>query len=268
LTFRIAALVMFGILSPAALASHADDVVLQDRPVAYWTMGSRYRVVWEHDASRNGHRAMRVPRGGFPFTEMPNRDKATVLDGRTQYLEVNSHANFSIPTTGELTITAWIRPDVLQFPQQEGSGYVHWLGKGQPGQHEYVARMYSRTNAESRPNRISGYAFNLDGQLGSGSYFQDPVAVGEWIHVAIVFNTNDTSTQYPDGYVRIYKNGVLRDTTGLDQFRVLPRAGTAPFRIGTRDKSSYFKGAIGKVAIFNHELTPARLAAHVRAMYP
>lgn len=39
---------------------------------------------------------------------------------------------------------AWMRPDVLDFDSLEGSGYVYWMGKGAPGNHEYVARMYGR----------------------------------------------------------------------------------------------------------------------------
>jgi hypothetical protein len=47
---------------------------------------------------------------------------------------------------------------------------------------------------------------------------------------------------------------------------VFPANGTAPFRVGTRDLASYFKGAIGKVAIYLHELTPERIATHYEAM--
>jgi hypothetical protein len=143
---------------------------------------------------------------------------------------------------------------------------VHLLGKGAPNQQEYVARMYSTINSENRPNRISGYAFNLAGGFGSGSYFEDGVHVGEWILVDIVINTNATSPAYPTGYVKIFKNGVLRDTTRLDQYDVVPGNGTAPFRVGTRDFGSYFKGAIGKVAIYLHDLPTERIATHYQTM--
>lgn len=255
-------------LSQFSVASPADDAVLQDHPVAFFTMGSTLRSLWEPDISGSHHRAMRVPRGGLPHTTMPNGDRATVVNGTTQYLEVASHPALSVPTTGVLTIEAWIRPDTLQFTQQEGSGYVYWAGKGEPNDHEYALRMYSRTNSESRPNRISGYAFNPAGNLGSGSYFQDVVTAGEWIHTTTVINTHATSAQYPTGYVRIYKNGVLRDTTGLDQFGVVPVAGPAALRIGTRNMTSFFKGAIGKFAVYNYEVSATRLLAHVHAMRP
>jgi hypothetical protein len=53
--------------------------------------------------------------------------------------------DLSITATGKLTLEAWMRPDVLEFPKQEGSGYVHWMGKGEAqgddGQQEYASRI-------------------------------------------------------------------------------------------------------------------------------
>src|SRR5207244_2828563 len=130
------------------------------------------------------------------------------------------------------TIEAWMRPDTLQFTHQEGSGYVHWLGKyigtGTNKQEEYVARMYSLQTSDNppRPNRISGYAFNLSGGQGAGSYFQDPVSTGEWIYVVIVINTLNTSPTYPTGYTKIFKNAALRDTDSLKDYNIVPQNGT------------------------------------------
>ena len=68
---------------------------------------------------------------------------------------------FSIPTTHNLTWEAWIRPDVLQFPN-DSNGYVDWMGKCQDYSPtcEWEARMYTTTNGENRCNRISAYIFN------------------------------------------------------------------------------------------------------------
>jgi len=67
--------------------------------------------------------------------------------------------------------------------------------------------MYSANNTEHRANRISFYLFNSQGGLGIGSYFQDPITPGEWIHVVGVADTERTA---------IYKNGVFRK---CDQYR-------------------------------------------------
>ncbi|MGI5473139.1 hypothetical protein [Streptomyces sp. CA-132043] len=137
----------------------------------------------------------------------------------------------SVPTTGILTIEAWMRPDDLTPPNVESSGYVHWLGKityGGGNNVEWAARMYSLDNTEDRANRISGYAFNREGGEGVGSYFQDPVQVGEWIHYVLVINTVVRDAPYPMGYTKIYKNGDQRDQDSLAKLKIEPANTTSP----------------------------------------
>jgi hypothetical protein len=185
------------------------------------------------------------------------------FNGSSAYLEVPDSADFSVATTGALTVSAWMRPDTLTFPNIEGSGYVHWLGKGSPGQHEWVLRMYSQDNQENRANRISFYVFNQAGGLGIGSFFEDPVIPGEWIHVVGVAD---------DRLTRIYKNGVPRDCdqyTGNDEPKcdhyaanlwITPKHGNAPLRLGTRDLHSYLQGALAQVRIWNRALNADEIA--------
>lgn len=246
----------------ATSRSSYDTAVLADHPVAYWTLGDTGSALV--DRTGNGHTGRYV--GGPARTTLPNGDPATVFDGTTQYAEAPDAGDLSVPRTGALTLEAWLRPDTLQFPNDQSSGYVHWMGKGDAGQHEYVARMYSLENTESRPNRISGYAFNLSGGLGVGSYFQDPIVAGDWIHYALVINTVDVSADYPTGYTKVYRDGVLRDQDDLSELSIVPGDGSAPYRIGTRDFGSFFLGAIGKVAVYDAELSAARVAAHRAAM--
>jgi len=207
--------------------------------------------------------------GGIPNrTVLPNGDIAADFNGRTQYFQVADAAGLSPATRGVLTIEAWMRPDTLRFPTAGTNGYVHWMGKGKPGAHEYVSRMYSRPNAVGRGNRISGYLFNAAGGLGAGSYFQDRVVAGRWIHYVLVINANRKSIAFPHGYTKIYRDGVLRDTDDLfiNGRAVVPTRGNAPFRVGTRDFGSFFEGAIGKVAIYDSELSVSDIVAHHRAM--
>ena len=182
-------------------------------------------------------------------------------------LTVHSAPTLSIPTTGMLTVVSWIRPDTLQFSQETGSGYVYWMGKGANGTQEWALRMYSKLNSEDppRPNRISGYVFDLEGGKGSGAYVQDPVTVGRWIMVGFEVDAIP-SPGYPQGWVAIWVDGTLRDRASLGQFDVVPRAGPAPLRIGTEDLESYFEGAIGDVAIFNRDLSTHAQEDLYRAM--
>lgn len=242
-----------------------DAVVLADRPVAFWAMSSPHRGA-EKDLSGHRHTGRYV--GGPSRTKLPNGETAAVFRGTTRYLEAPDAAALSPATTGMLTLEAWMRPDTLQFPHAEGSGYVHWMGKGTSGNHEYVARMYSARNEEDRPNRISGYAFNLAGGQGAGSYFEEKIQRGQWIHYVLVINARKKADPYPNGYTKIYRDGVLKDQTDLS-YRgtvIRPTRGNAPFRVGTRDLRSFFDGAIGKVAVYDKELSEARIKEHFRAM--
>ena len=191
----------------------------------------------------------------------PSAQPSLQFDG-SSYIEVPDSSDFSVSATAGLTISAWMRPDVLSFSASEGSGYVYWLGKGERGQQEWVFRMYSADNTEHRANRISFYLFNSQGGLGIGSYFQDPITPGEWIHVVGVADTERTA---------IYKNGVFRK---CDQYRgsgdgscqqyrdlsIAPQHGTAPLRMGTRDFGSYFQGGLAEVRIWNRALAGDEIA--------
>lgn len=259
-----AAVIGAGLIAPAVTSAEASvqkrstyvRSVLADRPSALLQGG--------RDLTGKGPAGKAV--SGPRATRLPNGDLATKFNGRGQFLRFASRRAFGIAPTGALTVEYWMRPDTLQFRDEEGSGYVYVLGKGNPGSHEWYGRMYSKSNQESRPNRISGYGFNPSGGLGAGSYFQDTVQAGRWIHVTLVYNTHARSSQYPTGYVKIYRNGVLRDTDSLRDYNIVPRSGNAPLRIGTGYRDSYFQGAVGDVAFYPRELAASRISAHYRAM--
>jgi hypothetical protein len=69
-------------------------------------------------------------------TYMSSGNSYLSFDGHSTYIEIPDSENFSIGTTGELTVSAWIQPETsepgsLVFPSTEGGdeAYVHWLGK-------------------------------------------------------------------------------------------------------------------------------------------
>src|SRR5215472_15188342 len=54
------------------------------------------------------------------------------FNGRDAYVEIPSIADYSVSTTGEFTVSVWLRPDTLNFPFVERKkDYIHWLGKGE-----------------------------------------------------------------------------------------------------------------------------------------
>jgi hypothetical protein len=173
-----------------------------------------------------------------------------LFDGAGSYVEVADDVDFSIETTGALTVAAWLRPDALVFPRQE-RGYVHWMGKGERGDQEWVARMYSGDNTVGRANRISFYVFNPEGGQGIGSYFQDPrIEAGHWIHFVGSADGERTA---------IYENGVLKKTDAYTD-AIRPAHGPAPVRFGTRDFGSFFLGGLGLIRFWSRPLSDGEIA--------
>lgn len=180
------------------------------------------------------------------------------FSGHGQYVETPSAPDLSF-NPGGFTISAWLRPETLEFSATEGSGYVKWMGKGERDQQEWALRMYSYTNREKppRPNRISFYLFNLDGGLGEGSYFQGPVRPGEWIHVTAVAGEGNTAIYKNGEYMRCDEyNGPSGHGCQAHGERIHPSRGNAPLRLGTRDLKSFFQGGLSQVRIWNRLLRP------------
>jgi len=203
------------------------------------------------------------------------------------YVEIPDSADFSVSTTGSLTMAAWMRPDTLTFNYTEGNGYVHWLGKGDylgQNHEEWMFRMYNLNNSQNRTNRISFYVFNLTGGLGIGSYFQypinvaQPVRAGEWIFVVgVADGATNTTSIYKDGtFVRCdkyYGDSVvsmegklcqnyprsLQSSKDTPSRWIVPKHGSAPVTIGRADADSYFQGSIAKVRIWNRALNATEI---------
>lgn len=172
------------------------------------------------------------------------------------YIEIPDSDIFSIATTGALTVSAWISPDSLDFEKTDGD-YVHWMGKGESQAHEWALRMYNFHS--ERPNRISSYAFNLSGGLGAGSYVQEDIVPGEWIHIVARYDMESNT-------ITIFKNGERKDQDSLfdDTYKVIPENGNAPVRIGTRSLWSFFRGKIDDVRFYKRAISDEEVLALYR----
>jgi Concanavalin A-like lectin/glucanases superfamily len=260
-----------------------DAVVLADQPVAFWAVNRPPMI--EPDLTGHGHDGTYKGTGAPPRTTLPNGDPVADFDGVQQYLSVPSSPAFSIPTTGNLTWEAWLRPDVLQFPHDDGtSGYVDWMGKCESygPTCEWEARMYDATTKEmpNRPNRISAYVFNPSAGLGSAADWQPAnglIMPGAWYHVVGEYTTltqpaDCTNTAASPGSIDIWINGVKwnhasHGQTGcMSQYNVVPKANDSPLDIGTMTKESFFQGAIGKVAVYDHPLSQTQITNHYAVM--
>ncbi len=259
------------------------DTVLADRPVACWRLGeargpTAFDETRRHDGRYHGGVTFHVP-GAITSDRRHNR--AIQLHGRG-YVEIPSSAAFSQPTSRRgLSVEVWLRPDVLTF-RGEGGGanpYIHWLGKGEVGQREWGFRFYSKT-ARDRPNRLSAYIWNPDGDEGAGAFFQDTLRPGEWIHIVATYDPGDRTTR--GAGVSIYKNGRLRQgprpgptfSRGTlysnPRYNIVPRHGSSPLLLGLRDRRRTVNGLVGgldEVAIYPYVLSPRQVLAHYQAAH-
>lgn len=196
----------------------------------------------------------------FGTDRFGNKNSAAVFSGDTNcYMEIPDDDAFSIITTGALTISVWVSPATLNFKNAEKGEYVHWMGKGIPQQHEWTFRMYNKDLTESqenRPNRMSAYAFNLKGGLGSGSYVQEELTENEWIHFAARYDVAGNT-------ITLFKNGVQKDQDPLfdETYGVQVENGTAPVRLGTRSLWSFFEGRIDDLRFYNRSLSDEEIFA-------
>ncbi len=256
-----------------------DSTVLADRPVAFWDVNPR--TFTEPDLSGNGHDGHYI--NGLPnAVQLPNFELAADFDGLTQYLTIQSSPSFSVSTTHDLTFELWFRADIPDMPKQAPDGHVQIMGKcDYDGPRcEWEARHYNATTTEGRRYRGGAYIFNIAGGEGSSADWQ-PVS-GElqpltWHHMVGEFTTNTTPsdcanpTPYP-GSIEIWIDGIKwnaaahRDTGCMSQFKVTPQATGSPVNIGTMAYEYFFKGAVGKVAIYDYLLTPAQITQHFEAM--
>ncbi len=243
--------------------------VLEKKPCGYWRLGEKAGSVVA-DASGGGHEGTALGQVTFGQKGMLDRetDTALVFDGKTACIEIPSHAAFSQPTSGAgFSVEAWMRPDVLEFTGEGEEGYVHWLGKGEAGKMEWAFRFYPKTSA--RPNRVSAYIFNSGPGLGSGAYVEDDIKAGKWMHLVAVFDPGDATN--PKAGVSIFKDGKLAGSPATSPgalykaYDVMPVAGSAPLRLGSRDKKSFFTGALDEVAIYPRALTAREIADNYRA---
>jgi hypothetical protein len=175
------------------------------------------------------------------------------------YIELPDHNDFSVATKGGFTVFVDLK--VNDWRGAGASEYVHWMGKGVPGAHEWSFRHYvlnGTGEAPSRQGRTSFYHFNPAGGLGAGSYYQDPMD-----NVAHTVAATADMRQ-----VQMFKDGRLRDADALSGYNITPRNTSTPVRIGTRgDNTGYLVGQVRRVAFFDRVLTPTevqRLATAAR----
>ncbi len=191
---------------------------------------------------------------GATWIENSKFNGAYKFDGKNDRISAGNPRELSLANTGQFSVSLWLNAHDTSFVG-EGStkDYIHFLGKGdKTNGYEFTFRQYNRSNSGGRNDRISFYVFNPEGGMGVGSYFQEKLRKGDWIHIVGVYDGKN---------IQIWKNGVLKDKDYAGKIK--PQITKAPLQIGTRDGRSYFKGELDEIRIFNRALT----AQEIKELY-
>jgi len=183
-------------------------------------------------------------------------------------------------------------------PKKPTDHYVEIMGKCERFSPtcEWESRMYVNCDPKKplcdptkpcdlsqRPSRMSAYAFKLVAGKGSGAHWQPDCGLiqpGEWLHIVGEYTTLSqpgdclNAKKFP-GSINIWVNGVKwarksnYQTGCMSQYRVKPQippttstTKPSPLNIGTMARDGWFKGGIGKVAIYDRLLDGPTITAH------
>jgi Concanavalin A-like lectin/glucanases superfamily len=162
-----------------------------------------------------------------------HRDSALYFNGSTNY--ISYHDVPSLAIGNQLTICAWIRPEVANM-------WYKIAGKANSGQSDDVWSLGLAMNG--------GVYFGF--WIGGAQYYTNcsqQVALSQWSHFA---GTWDGTT------IRAYCNGVLQPETVQASGTV--QSSTGPLIIGELANGTYkFHGAIDELMIFNRALSTSEI---------
>ena len=172
-------------------------------------------------------------------------DQAFNLDGVDDYVFIGNPSNLNMSTV--ITIDAWIKPSAAPSAGQIATIVNKW---GQSVATDSY-QIYLINNGSG--SWVFGGAMG-DGATPNGGFTSAPttIPVGSWTHVAMTYDTNDT-TAGPLGTQKIFVNGAqvnVRNRNGI-------HVATKNVLIGKEDSflPRYFPGAIDEVEIFDRVLS-------------
>jgi len=163
------------------------------------------------------------------------------FDGTNDGLRMGDNDAFSVTTTNELTVGAWIKPSVVDQTQ-------YFVSKYSSGNYEWNMQVSSGGAFGGGLNSTAGggylYAFSSDSNIY--------LSAKRWYYAAFTVNsTTNTLNVYLDGML------VASDTTTSGSVA----NGTAEVRLGIDGGSSNdYNGLVDEVRIYNYVRTPAQIA--------
>lgn len=196
------------------------------------------------DASGNGNHGTAQNGVTFDTDRLGVAGKAASFDGVNDYVEVNHSASLNnYLTTGELTISYWINPDIgktrdviAKRPPANNGGFVIQANPDQMGYDHVIF-----TNAGQK-------------------YVVVPYTQNEWQHIVFSAKAGDA--------IRVYKNGVLSASLSLVGNTFVGTTNNMRLMANTMALELFQKGKLDQVQIFSRILSNAEIQALYQAEAP
>ena len=248
--------------------SNYSNRVLTAAPVGYWridqTAGvkaleaqNKTHLDGIYNALGTGSGAGNLAQAGprpAAYPGMTADNHVAHLNGSTSYVYIPDHADLDI--TGELTIEAWINLD--RAPSGANAGILaKYLGDGNN-------RSYNLYVEGQNGTKALALVVSPDGTFTNAANLVDdqPLAVGQWLHVAGTFKPNQFLRLYIDG------NLVREMTTGIPS-QIFNS--TADLWIGTQYNTAtggnHFPGRIDEAAVYNRALSLEEIKSHYQTAF-
>jgi hypothetical protein len=247
----------------AARGTPYETLVAASSPAGYWRLDEPQHSVAVNSGSlgsdADGIRANTTVLAGPSspaWAGFETNNGACRFDGSSSYLELGGNPA-GLNFTGPITVEAWVKPDAAQ----NNFGDVVAHGVNDADNEEMMLRLTSGATYDvaSWDGVTHGTSVAIPGGDLGGT---------DWIHLAGTYNGTDW---------KLYRNG-LEVATGTDATGSI-LVTNAAWGIGARGRwrSAFgilagaafpdraFTGGVDEVAIYNHALSAARVAAHYSA---
>ena len=166
-------------------------------------------------------------------------NQALTFDGQDDYVLLYGEEG-GVSFGESLTLAAWVRPAssigngthsrIFNSTEGVGGGPDRWLFTWSPPEHEEKMQ------------------FQVDPSGSNGPYGSTPLTVGEWSHVAMVFD---------EGQVSFYHNGVADGSATIANNSLAHVL--APIQIGSANGNSFFHGDLDDIGIWSQALSPEQI---------
>lgn len=224
-----------------------ETAILALTPVGYWKLDETSGTA-ATDLSGNGYHGTYT--GTYTLAGNTGDDSTGYVDLGGGYITISDQDDFSIVTTGELTVIALVNPDSVS-----GTTRQFIASKGSADNYEWAQHLNF-----SVANRLESNIWGYTGSTYSGERLSSALTAGAWHLVGWSTNSvtfGDRHTVYRDSDIPATTTGFTSGSTPA------PANRAAPVIIGQRGDfptGQSWMGGIAHVAIFASKLGDAQVS--------